>query len=162
MSPSAKWVMQMQNMDGKQVIGIAAVGEKVFFANCYYFNEGIRSGDSKWMNNMFFSNVYKGIQSKVSEDGKIITVDTLRNIMANINFTDLAPEKNYWENLIRTATEQQLTQEDVSRVIQEQLGVQPDQSLVISALLSAATDNAKELILSKLMLVLIWPVCIYI
>jgi ATP synthase F1 gamma subunit len=100
------------------------------------------------MNNMFFSNVYKGIQSKVSEDGKIITVDTLRNIMANINFTDLAPEKNYWENLIRTATEQQLTQEDVSRVIQEQLVVQPDQSLVISALLSAATDNAKELIKS--------------
>ena len=35
-------------MVGKKVIGIAAVGEKVFFNLSYYFNEGVRSGDEKW------------------------------------------------------------------------------------------------------------------
>ena len=149
-SPSSKWVMQMQNMDGKQVIGIAAVGEKVFFANCYYFNEGVRNGDQDWLDNMFFSTRFEGIQTMLSENGKPITVPTLRNIMANVNFDDLAVKKDYWRNLIVRAVEQQLSPEDVTRVVQEQLGMQPDQSLVISALLSAATDNAKELILSKI------------
>ena len=149
-SPSAKWVMQMQNMDGKQVIGIAAVGEKVFFANCYYFNEGVRSGNQEWLDNMFFSTRFDGIQTMLSENGKPITVPTIRNIMANVNFDDLAVKKDYWRNLIVRAVEQQLSPEDIARVVQEQLGVQPDQSLVISALLSAATDNAKELILSKI------------
>lgn len=149
-SPSSKWVMQMQNMDGKQVIGIAAVGEKVFFANCYYFNEGVRNGDQDWLDNMFFSTRFEGIQTMLSENGKPITVPTLRNIMANVNFDDLAVKKDYWRNLIVRAVEQQLSPEDVARVVQEQLGMQPDQSLVISALLSAATDNAKELILSKI------------
>lgn len=150
MSPSAKWVMQMQNMDGKQVIGIAAVGEKVFFANSYYFNEGIRRGDQEWLNNMFFSTVYKGIQTITDENGKVIPVNTLRNIMANVNFDQLAEKKGYWKNLIEMAVREQLSEKDIARVIQEQLGMQPDQSLVISALLSAATDNAKELILSKI------------
>lgn len=149
-SPSSKWVMQMQNMDGKQVIGIAAVGEKVFFANCYYFNEGVRNGDQDWLDNMFFSTRFEGIQTMLSENDKPITVPTLRNIMANVNFDDLAVKKDYWRNLIVRAVEQQLSPEDVARVVQEQLGMQPDQSLVISALLSAATDNAKELILSKI------------
>ena len=149
-SPSSKWVMQMQNMDGKQVIGIAAVGEKVFFANCYYFNEGVRNGDQEWLDNMFFSTRFEGIQTVIGSNGKPIPVPTIRNIMANVNFDNLNVKKDYWANLIKRAVQEQLSDKDIARVIQEQLGMQPDQSLVISALLSAATDNAKELILSKI------------
>ena len=84
---------------------------------------------------MFFSTRFEGIQTMLSENGKPITVPTLRNIMANVNFDDLAVKKDYWRNLIVRAVEQQLSPEDVARVVQEQLGMQPDQSLVISALL---------------------------
>lgn len=46
-NPYVKYNLQYQNMSGKEVIGIAAVGEKVFFALSYYFNEAVRSGDSE-------------------------------------------------------------------------------------------------------------------
>jgi hypothetical protein len=39
-------------MVGKKVIGIAAVGEKVFFNLSYYYNEGVRSGNDRWINNL--------------------------------------------------------------------------------------------------------------
>lgn len=45
-NPASTFVMQVQNMAGKQVIGIAAVAEKIFFAASYYFNEGARSKNS--------------------------------------------------------------------------------------------------------------------
>ena len=43
-----------------------------------------------WLDNMFFSTRFEGIQTMLSENGKPITVPTLRNIMANVNFDDLA------------------------------------------------------------------------
>jgi hypothetical protein len=33
-------------MEGKNVIGISAVGEKIFMGLSYYFNEGIRNSDN--------------------------------------------------------------------------------------------------------------------
>lgn len=149
-TPSSKYLMTSQNMDGKSVIGIAAVGAKIFFGTSFYFNEGLRSGDPAWLNNMFFQKTYGKIQSMVNEDGKPITVTTMRNIMANVNFDNLEDKKAIFTDLIETAVSKSLPQEDVARILKEQLGLQPDQSLVISALLSAATDNAKELILSKI------------
>ena len=86
----------------------------------------------------------------LSENGKPMTVPTLRNIMTNVNFGMIWQLRKIIGEIIVRAVEQQLSPEDVARVVQEQLGMQPDQSLVISALLSAATDNAKELILSKI------------
>jgi hypothetical protein len=52
LNPLTKFVMQEQNMVGKGVIGIAAVGEKVFFNVSYYWNEGIRSRDERWLKNL--------------------------------------------------------------------------------------------------------------
>lgn len=149
-TPSSKWLMTSQNMDGKQVIGIAAVGAKVFFGTSYYFNEGLRSGDPTWLTNMFFQKVYSNLQTTIDEDGKPITVTTMRNIMANVNFDNLESKKAVITNLIEEAVTGSMSQSEVARIVKEQLGLQPDQSLVISALLSAATDNAKELILSKI------------
>lgn len=39
-------------MVGKGVIGITAVGEKVFFNVSHYWNEGIRSGNETWIKNL--------------------------------------------------------------------------------------------------------------
>lgn len=149
-TPSSKYLMISQNMDGKSVIGIAAVGAKVFFGTSYYFNEGLRSNDPNWINNMFFQRTFAKLQRTLSEDGKPITVPTMRNIMANVNFDNIKDKEELIRGLITNAVEQSMSQSDVARIVQEQLGLQPDQSLVISALLSAATDNAKELILSKI------------
>lgn len=55
MNPLTKMIMQYQNMDGKQVIGIAAIGEKVFMGLSYYFNEGLVSDDVDYHRYMKFS-----------------------------------------------------------------------------------------------------------
>lgn len=162
-SPSSKWIMTVQNMSGRQVIGITAVGEKIFFAACYYFNECVNSNDSGWFNRAFFQNVIEGVQSKpmLDENGQPkkdkngkplrMTVKTMRNIIANINFNWNPDQKAVWAKLMTDVmTSGKMSQDAIMRVLEEQLGLQSDQSLVISALLSAATDNAKELILDKI------------
>lgn len=55
LNPLTKFLMQEQNMVGKGVIGITAVGEKVFFNVSHYWNEGIRNGDERWIKNLQFS-----------------------------------------------------------------------------------------------------------
>lgn len=158
-SPSSKWIMTVQNMSGKQVIGITAVGEKIFFAACNYFNECVASGDAGWFNKAFFQNVINKVQSMTDKNGnKVmdkngdpITITSMRNIIANVNFNWNPDQKLKWEALIKQVmTTENKPVEEIARTLREQLGLQADQSLVISALLSAATDNAKELILDKI------------
>lgn len=162
-SPSSKWIMTVQNMSGRQVIGITAVGEKIFFAASYYFNECVNSNDSGWFNKAFFNNVIDKIQTraelkkdgkpKLDKDGNPVkmSVKTIRNIIANVNFNWNPEQKEVWKSLIKQMmTAEKMDAGDVEAVLEEQLGLQADQSLVISALLSAATDNAKELILDKI------------
>jgi hypothetical protein len=64
MNPLTKLLMQTSNMVGKGVIGITATGEKVFFNLSYYWNEGIRSGDEEWINNMKFQRTFTRIQGR--------------------------------------------------------------------------------------------------
>lgn len=162
-SPSSKWIMTVQNMSGRQVIGITAVGEKIFFAASYYFNECVNSNDSGWFNKAFFQNVIDKVQSrpvldkngnpKLDKDGNPVkmTVSTMRNIIANVNFNWNPAQREVWKNLMKKVmVSEGMKLEDIDAILQEQLGLQADQSLVISALLSAATDNAKELILDKI------------
>ena len=144
-SPSSKWIMTVQNMSGRQVIGITAVGEKIFFAASYYFNECVNSNDSGWFNKAFFQNVIDKVQSKykLDKNGKPIrmTVKTMRNIIANVNFNWNPDQRAVWKKLMTDVmTKDGMDQDDIARVLEEQMGLQADQSLVISALLSAATD----------------------
>lgn len=150
-NPGSIWKMQVQNMAGKKVIGIAATGEKIFFANCYYFNEGVRSNDPEWWNNMRFSKVFNMLQT--DSNGKYIP--SIKNIIANVNFEGLTQAKINWAEIIRESIEKDFdfakqTEAVKQAALDAQLELQEDQSLVISALLSSATDNAKELILSKI------------
>lgn len=90
MNPLTKYNMQVQNMVGKKVIGIAAVGEKVFFNLSYYFNEGVRSGDEKWQNNMQFAKTFNRIQNRYNFNksrGELSQIT--KTCLANVNFEGL-------------------------------------------------------------------------
>lgn len=82
MNPLTKFIMQEQNMVGKGVIGITAVGEKVFFNVSHYINEAIRSGNEDWIRNAQFSQTFNRIQGRYSGEIKQVT----KNIIANANF----------------------------------------------------------------------------
>lgn len=151
-NPYVKYNMQYQNMTGKDVIGIAAVGEKVFFALSYYYNEAARSGNKEWQENAFFTRAFRLIKSR---DGKKY-LPLVRNIITNVNFEGVDMNKVIWNPLITNQTNitsSTYSEEELSYIKEQllsQLGSAKDASLVISALLSAATDNAKELILAKI------------
>jgi len=61
MNPATIFNMQVQNMVGKKVIGIAAVGEKVFFNLSYYWNEGLKSYNKEYLNNLRFQKTFDRI-----------------------------------------------------------------------------------------------------
>jgi hypothetical protein len=52
MNPNTKYLLQYENMIGKDVIGIMATAEKVFFNLCNYWNEGVRSNDDAYIENL--------------------------------------------------------------------------------------------------------------
>lgn len=64
--------------------------------------------------------------------------------MANINLDDI----EFVYDLLNEARDKSISVNDAIDLTQN--GFQDDVSLVISALISASTDNAKELILSKI------------
>lgn len=174
-NPVTKFLLTVQNMSGKQVIGIAATGEKIFFALSYFYNELMQSGDlqnEKLKNNAFFQATLKKIKEMKGIDGEgdeytyKQIVEVFKHSPANVNFTaNATKEEDYidvdgvklsksqavWYDLIVQAMSSQgCSSEVIQQTLQDELGLQEDQSLIISALLSAATDNAKELILSKI------------
>ena len=74
MNPLTKYSMQIENMVGKDGIGITAVGEKVFFALSNYWNAGIRSENSEWITNLRFKHTYNRlsqVQEYDSDDTKV-------------------------------------------------------------------------------------------
>lgn len=164
MNPLTKFSMQVQNMVGKGVIGITAVGEKVFFNTSYYWNEGIRSGDEKWINNLKFSQTFNRIQGRAS--GNIVPSN--KTVLANVNFEnyDLMRFRFSFLAGMNDKLRQQygITDEDVEQKtekwqqyhdallneVKAQQDIENSADLQISELLSAATDNAKELILAKI------------
>ena len=184
MNPLTKYNMQVQNMVGKKVIGIAAVGEKVFFNLSYYFNEGVRSGDEKWQNNMQFAKTFNRIQNRYNFNksrGELSQIT--KTCLANVNFEgfDEIRKKFVTAAQIDSQLRKELgiTQQDIdsknqkwmdysSRLtslvgeiesnllshdfIQEHKRINNASpvDLLISQILSAATDNAKELILAKI------------
>lgn len=160
MNPAVKWILHEQNMVGKKAIGITAVGEKVLFALQYYYNEIARTDKNSDIGKIkqrraFFQKEFSIIKGTGLEKIKIF-----RNLIANINFSK-GTENTEWDNYIskQVANIQQqfingeITQEESDFMIElltMQLSVMEDSALINSALLSAATDNAKELILSKI------------
>ena len=126
LNPATKMLMQYSNMTGKNVIGISANGIKASFMWNYYLNEIIRSNPTEQ------DLAYATFNFKLSRvigraDGKIRQEEI--NTLPDINFYGVDP-------YIRARMGNRLK------------GPLPT-DLMSSQVLSAATDNAKELILAK-------------
>lgn len=129
LNPMTKYIMQYQNLVGKNVISVAANGEKVWFNTFYYWTKVLKSGNQEAINKLKFQHTYKRINGRAN--GTPIE-QTINHI----------PDLNKYDEQIKSTLQSQfgvLGNEDYKYVDQ-----------LISQLLSAATDNAKELILAKI------------
>ena len=129
LNPMTKYIMQYQNLVGKNVISVAANGEKVWFNTFYYWTKVLKSGNQEAINKLKFQHTYKRINGRAK--GTPIE-QTINHI----------PDLNKYDEQIKSTLQSQfgvLGNEDYKYVDQ-----------LISQLLSAATDNAKELILAKI------------
>lgn len=145
-NPLGKFIMQVQNMVGKDVIGITAVSLKVFFATSTFINQQVQRIGELTLDELENStedilNLFNDI-TFVDSTGQICTLaninlDPLKTLAERIGTDYILP---IYGGITLGSLIQQL-EEQSSKI---------DCAEAISQLLSAATDNAKELILSKI------------
>ena len=130
LNPLTKYIMQYQNLVGKNVISVAANGEKVWFNAFYYWTKTLKSGDEAAIERLKFQQTFKRIAGRATKNIKEKSIKAL-------------PDLNYRDEIIKAQLLSNIgiTEEDMEYVYVDQW---------ISQLLSAATDNAKELILAKI------------
>ncbi len=171
-NPFTKFIVQHANMEGKDTISIYAVGEKILMGLYEYFNESVLSKDKDYAESKKFLLQYNRIQGRYS--GNIETA--IKTEIADINTLGLTgelkelnlAEKANQINLIHQQIERQYIEEknvNISNLTEQQkkeLAERKDRAvinsqsstphvdLMLSQLLSAATDNAKHLILSRI------------
>lgn len=133
LNPLTKYVMQYQNLVGKNVISIAANGEKVWFNAYYYWNKLLKDGRPAYLQFQTTLSRIKGRAGKKLNQPLNLDHNTVQ-ILPDLNARDLE---------IKNAL---LNEFDVD--VEHESYAYVDQ--LISQLLSAATDNAKELILAKI------------
>lgn len=160
--PSAKMMMQQQNAVGKEVIGISAVSLKAFFGLYYYYTELTDDLKQAYLehnidniidsvNKLVFINPLTGnitslanidieqVIDTIREDRSLETIpiakDSLKDYLARSPFYH---ESTQTFDLLRFC---KYLREEVNKT---------DAALTDSAVISAATDNAKELILAKI------------
>lgn len=182
--PSTKYVMQVQNMVGKEVIGITAVSIKAFFAASTYYNNLLKDLESQLRaivqptigTTINFESAQLLTNEQITAIQRVIN-DSFVNILltnpfdgkitclGNLNFEDLFDLLNEYPLLknvlvptqIRNANRTFTITADNNPITLETFlntlnykSMKNDVTLSLSALLSASTDNAKELILSKI------------
>lgn len=125
LNPTTKYLMQYSNMTGKNVIGIAANGEKSSFMWHYYLNDLIRHGNAEKRKYGHFQFTTSRIIGRAKGNIQPGTITGL----PDLNMDGVDPN----------------IQAEFRLRITGNLYV----DLMISQVLSAATDNAKELILAK-------------
>lgn len=133
MNPLTKYVMQNQNLVGKNVIGIAANGEKDWFNLTYYYHNILRNGNQKDKFFLKMSHSYSRLSGRATDQLMTIVVKHIPDLW------NASPE-----------LAQKIKEEFYSTYDGE---IDMDDKYVdqlISQLLSAATDNAKELILARI------------
>lgn len=126
LNPATKYLMQYTNMTGKNVIGIAANGCKSSFMWHYYLNDLIRNGNAEQRKLGQFEVTLKRVVGRASGHPVYTTITGL-------------PDMNF---------------KNVDIKVLEEFGYRLTGNLyvdlMISQVISAATDNAKELILAKI------------
>lgn len=145
--PSTKWELFYANAAGKEAIGISAVGQKVFLAVSQYFNmEAKRLLAEKGNNltvedlensNVFFKNVFE-IYTSLNPDNnksKKNNVKIYCNTLSNINPGVF--ETPIFKRVLKAALNKEIDKKGIYTSLTE---FEPETALVISALISAATD----------------------
>ena len=126
LNPLTTYIMQYQNLVGKNVISVAANGEKVWFNMFYYWNKVLKEQEN--VDVLKFSQTFSRINGRAKNNLSLYKASYL-------------PDLNQYDKAIKQklASEFGVTEFKYKYVDQQ-----------ISQLLSAATDNAKELILAKI------------
>lgn len=142
-NPMTIFTMQVQNMVGREVIGVTAVALKQFFAKTAYYNAEIAKFTKNCLTNP------ETIQQEAERLWKLVVkrnpLTGRDTVFANLNFLDafeLIPNVEINVNGFTTL-------HDLLTWMQNEAN-ENDAALTISGILTLATDNAKELILSKL------------
>ena len=161
--PSAKMMMQQQNAVGKEVIGISAVSLKAFFGLYYYYSgltEDLKQACAsenvvdivKALNKLVFTNPLNGKLTSLANIDIEQVIDVIKN-NPNLKKITLNSFASLKESLQRTPFYDLETNTfDLFRFckyLREEVNL-TDAALTDSAVISAATDNAKELILAKI------------
>lgn len=165
-----KYMMQFQNMVGKDVVGIAAVGMKVFFAVSDYANAEIDAIEKAYENieddkvaehllNLLFVDASDGAP-KVRTLANLNFQPLLDLIKKNggdyeIDLTDIEMSGQMKSALAPYMNDTKLSLKELLEGNENNTGLimrskEANAAMNISEFLSAATDNAKELILSKI------------
>ena len=118
LNPYTKYIMQYQNLVGKNVISIAANGEKVWFNMFYYWNKVLKSGQN--IDRLKFQQTFNRIKGR----SKGTIDDETINIL---------PALNLYDNQIKNQVLAQFGIDTQEYKYVDQL---------ISQLLSAATDQS--------------------
>lgn len=122
LNPAVVYEMQYENMTGKKVIGIAATGEKASFMWHYWLNDIIRKDIEEYEKYGKFNHSLTRVQNRSVGKPTRTNVNTLPDV--NLEGVEI-------DNVLKLSG--QITVDGM-----------------ISQTLSAATDNAKELILAKI------------
>ena len=128
----SKFMVQKSNSDGKRTVGIMANGIKVFFALSQYFNQYYKNKQNigPYDNGYFLRHLNingKNVYASTIADTKIS--DQILEAFKNELYLISPEAMQNGRNIMKT---------------------NDNASLVISALISLATDNAKELALAKM------------
>lgn len=133
MNPLTKYVMQNQNLVGKNVIGIAANGEKDWFNLTYYYHNVLRNGNQKDKFFLKMNHSYSRLSGRATDQLINVVVKHIPDLWnASPELSQKIKEEFY------STYDGQIDTDD--KYVDQ----------LISQILSAATDNAKELILAKI------------
>ena len=144
---------------GKGCVGICAVGMKTMFAITQYMNYVLNNGDESQQNRLLIPINYQKDQNGniiSSKHGHYINgqwYTKVANIKAlnpqTVRLNDLADAVYDIKNKYHVDSTEQLSNEQIIEILENSTD-ENDAAIALSALMSLATDNAKELQLSKL------------
>lgn len=131
-----------ENLIGKSAIGVGANGQKSYFTILHYYMRLLSSGRQEDFARMTFD-------SKVVIDGEEYKFNILNSI--NTQIVEMEGNVEKMKLYLKSFLEKKgYTDIEIDQVMQFVDSTDIDPSIAISSLISAATDNAKELILKKI------------
>ena len=159
LNPATKYIMQNINKVGKDVIGIAATGIKGSFTWHYYLNELYQNPQKQGYQELIERSKFEFVTSQIvgraqaMDDGTLYdTYDGTKSVrgLPDVNYSavpDSVKAVVFGEaSLADEATRAQVAQDFEAWINKNNITT----DLMASQVLSAATDNAKELILQQI------------